>query len=460
MEFVFQRHLCRIRSLSGLIKINKYRVQAFGGSRGMVFIGLKLPRVYMRSSTLFYSLFLCSVGFAQQPAPIRKPKQQQTKPLAGTSQKFNVSGYIQTQYQWGEKAAELRVGTPNENREAPFERFGIRRGRIKLSYEYDIVSAIFQPDITEKGVKIKDAFLNIKDPWLGISALRIGVFNRPFGHEIAYSSALRESPERSIIFRTLFPEERDVGAQLTLQPPKISAWNFLKLEAGLFWGNGIQYETDSHKDFIGHLSVDKAIDRGAKLGFGLSYYHGGVYQGTENIYAMRDRGFSLNNHISNKGAFAKREYVGLDGQFSIITGLGMTKVRAEYLFGTQPGIQSNSKSPNESELSSKDTYMRSFSGGYVILVQDFGKSSFSGLLKYDWYDPNTEVFENEIGLSKTGKGDITRSAFGFGLVWRATKSLRLQTYYEVNNNETTSKLISHMYDIQDDVFTLRLQYKF
>ena len=175
---------------------------------------------------------------------------------------------------------------------------------------------------------------------------------------------------------------------------------------------------------------------------------------------MKDHGFDLNNNTSNKGEFAKREYVGFDGQFSIRSGLGMMHLRSEYLFGVQPGFKSNSKSPNESKLPSTDTYIRNFSGGYVILVQDFGKLPFSALVKYDWYDPNVKISKSEIGLNGTGKADIMRSTLGFGLLWRASSSVRLQTYYEVNKNETTDKLPTYADDIKDDSFTLRLQYTF
>ena len=437
-----------------------------GGSGGMVFRNLKLSHTHLRSSVLLCSLFLFSLGFAQQQEPeqvLIKKSKKQTKASSDTVanlQKFEVSGYIQSQYQWGEKGAELRVGTPNENHEASFDRFGVRRGRVKLLYQYGIASGVFQPDITEKGILVKDAFLSIKDPWFGMNVFKVGIFNRPFGHEIGYSSAMRESPERSTIFRTLFPEERDVGAQLTLQPTKTSSWNFLKLEAGLFYGNGIQQETDGYKDFIGHLSVNKHVGRDIKFSFGLSYYHGGVYQGSENIYVMKDQGFDFSNNTSNKGQFAKREYIGFDSQLSIKCSVGMMHLRGEYLFGTQPCVKSNSKSPNESKLPSTDTYIRNFGGGYVILVQDFVKLPFSALVKYDWYDPNVKISKSEIGLNGTGKADIMRSTLGLGLLWRPSSSVRLQTYYEVNKNEITDKLSTYVDDIKDDSFTLRLQYTF
>ena len=44
----------------------------------------------------------------------------------------------------------------------------------------------------------------------------------------------------------------------------------------------------------------------------------------------------------------KRQYLGLDGQFSFLSSLGKTTLRAEGLIGTQPGIAGSSKSPNYS----------------------------------------------------------------------------------------------------------------
>lgn len=375
-------------------------------------------------------------------------------------QKFKVSGYIQTQYQWGEKDASLKVGAANENPEESFSRIGIRRGRIKFTYEDGIASGVFQLDMTEKGVGIKDAYLNVKDPWIGTMALKAGVFDRPFGYEISYSSSRRESPERSIVFQTLFPEERDLGAMLTLQAPKTSPWNVLKLEGGLFAGNGIKQETDSRLDFIGHLSANKSIGSDIKIGGGVSYYNGGVFEGTKKIYTMNGSEFIVDSMADNLGKYAKREYVGFDFQFSIMSVLGMTQLRAEYLMGQQPGSSSSSKSPNASTLPTNDTYIRNFTGGYVMLVQDIGQLPFSAVVKYDWSDPNTKVSGDEIGTNKTGKADIAQHTFGVGMLWRATNNLRLQTYYELNKNETSNHLSGYDSDRKDDVFTLRLQYKF
>lgn len=418
-----------------------------------------------RISILLNCLLIYTIIYAQQKFEIN-PVEQLEKQVKmqdeaiKSLQKLKVSGYIQNQYQYGQKDATLGVGTANENGETSFNRIGIRRGRIKFTYDEDIASGVFQLDMTEKGVGIKDAYLNLKDPWFGTNALRTGIFDRPFGYEISYSSSRRESPERSTIFQTLFPQERDLGGMLILQATKTSSWSFLKLEAGLFAGNGIKQETDNRKDFIGHLVANKNISDAVKLGFGVSYYNGGVYQGTENIYTMQNKTFMLNSDASNIGKYAKREYFGFDGQLYLLSSIGVTQLRGEYLWGTQPGSKSGSNSPNASTLPDIDTYIRNFNGGYAMLVQDINTTAFSVVLKYDWYDPNTKVFANEIGLNGTDKGDITYNTFGMGLLWRITNNVRLQAYYELVNNEKSEKLITYKENLKDDVFTLRLQYKF
>ena len=377
-----------------------------------------------------------------------------------TLQKIKVSGYIQTQFQYGEKDASLKVGGKNENPDESFNRIGIRRGRLKFTYDESWASAVFELDMTEKGVGIKDAYLRVSDPWLGVASLKAGVFDRPFGHEIAYSSSRLESPERSRICNALFPDEKDLGASLTLQAPATSPLNFLKLEAGLFAGNAIGQELDNRKDFIGHLSGEKNIGD-MLIGGGVSYYNGGVYQGTTELYKMSGKGFVLNSDDDNKGKFAKREYFGLDAQYSILSVWGMTQLRGEYLFGTQPGSSTDSSSPKAlTALPSSNTYLRNFQGAYLILVQDLATLPLSAVLKYDFYDPNSKIAGNELGLNGTGVGDVSYQTFGFGLLWRATNSVRVQAFYELNKNETSANLAGYDKDRKDNVFTLRLQYKF
>lgn len=375
---------------------------------------------------------------------------------------FKVSGYIQAQYQWGQPDATLRVGTGNDNPELPYNRIGIRRGRVKMTYEKGIATGVFQLDITEKGIGVKDAYARIEEPWLESFAVTAGIFNRPFGYEIAYSSSKRESPERSFIFQTLFPEERDLGAMLSVEGPDDTVWEFFQIQGGLFAGNGIKRETDNRRDFIGQLMLEHEFEDFADLeiGLGASYYYGSVYQGTPTVYTMHDGAFVADIAESNVGRYAKREYIGFNAQLEFETVLGETEIHAEYIFGQQPGSLTSTESPNASSLPAHDTYIRPFRGGYVMLTHEIENFPVTLVAKYDWYDPNTAVSGNRVGLDGTGIADLGRQAIGFGALWHITEALKLTAYYDIVRNECTDRIAAMSHDLKDNMFTLRLQYKF
>jgi phosphate-selective porin len=134
--------------------------------------------------------------------------------------------------------------------------FQVRRGRLKLTYEEKMSKVVLQLDITNRSVGVKDAYLQFKEPWLKAASLTMGLFDRPFGHEISFSSSTRESPERSRLFQTLFPGERDVGAMLEIAPPEKYSVINVQLKRGMFNGNGIAADNNSNKDFIGRIGAN------------------------------------------------------------------------------------------------------------------------------------------------------------------------------------------------------------
>lgn len=409
----------------------------------------------MKRLTILLGFILSIFNYAQTKDSLTQFSNAHTPELETKKENnLKITGYIQTQFQAGEKDAQLKVGEANSDKTKSFNRFGIRRGRIKLTYEKDIATAVFQVDITEKGVDIKDAYLDLTDPWLHSNSLKIGAFKRAFGNEVGISSSSRETPEISNIFQTIFSDTRDLGAMLTLRAPESSPWHILKLEAGIFTGNGINKENNNKKDFSGHLSMQKEISKNFDLALGVSYFNGSVYLGTENKYVMMGNGFVLEN--VEEGSFTNREYFGFDGQFSLATALGESRLNAEYVFGTQPGSEASTKSLYSSKLPDYDTYIRKFQGGYITFIQDFNYLPISAVFRYDWYDPNTKVSKTNIGNNGTGIADVSYNTIGFGLLWNFYKNHRINVYYEIVEHEEVSTLDQ----LNQNVFTLRYQFKF
>lgn len=438
-------------------------------------------KMTLKSLVLALGLISSTVAFAQEEKvdTLNVLDQRLTTVEDGIaiSKKLKVSGYIQVQWQssqidsLGKESQDMKVGAKKAGSESTdFNRFGIRRGRIKVAYDDLGYQGVLQFDLTEKGVALKDAYLNVLDPWVGYVSLKGGVFDRPFGYEVSYSSSRRESPERSRIFQTLFPDERDLGAMLVIQAPKTSPWNVLKLEAGLFAGNGIYLDTDSKKDFMGHLSYNNSITSNIKLGLGASYYLGSVAQTTKKVYSMTSGAFAVDSIASNLNGFAKRQYLGFDAQLAVNSIIGLTTIRGEYISGVQPGRSDNASSPKSGLIPGfdkdnttakvSDTYIRNMSGGYVHLVQDIADTKHSIVVKYDWFDPNTNVVGSKIGVgAKTGKADIAYSTLGLGYMYRMNNNVRIMAYYDLISNEKTV-LKNYMNDLKDNLVTVRVQYKF
>jgi hypothetical protein len=416
--------------------------------------------------------------------------------------KIKFSGYVQAQWQKADT-----IGTPASASGGDFKgfdnRFQIRRARLKAAYSGENTQVVFQFDLKDDGsVKVKEAYGIYSEPFLKTFSLTAGIFNRPIGYEVEYSSSTLESPERSRIMQTLFPDECDLGAKLTIQAPKTSPLNIIKIDVGLFNGNAIASETDKYKDIIAHLSVKKAaLNENLLLQGGVSYYNGGWANPKGNVFKYNSDSvaFILDPSYKN-GDKLKRNYFGLDAQATIASTLGLTTIRGEYLWGTQAGTSSASKSPTGAVVGTSDkttkivvhdtitnkdvpsTYtvtsptnflIRDFSGGYVMFIQRIMQSKHEFVVKYDWYDPNTKAAEDEIGKStisvnqKLSTGDIKYTTLGLGWNYYITSNLKFAVYYDMVTNEKTSKikgsgsgLDDYSKDLKDNVLTIRVLYKF
>lgn len=380
---------------------------------------------------------------------------------------LKITGYLQAQWQMGQQkgiAAFTDGGSFNANSD---NRFMLRRGRVKFTYDLQgIMQVVLQPDFTEKGVGIKDAYIALGSRSRVIGG-QVGIFDRPFGYEISYSSSKRESPERSRVYLSLFPNERDLGAMLTLRGRKGTFMNRFTLNGGLFNGNGIGAETDSRKDFIGRLAYLHKYKSG-EWGAAFSYYNGGVLNPVnEKFKFLKDRGFVQQEGV--KGEYSKRQYFGFAAQVAQKWGAGTTYVRAEYLWGKQPGTLNKNADPGGTSFGAgtDPLYLRSFRGAYVYLIQDIGKSKHSLVFKYDNYDPNTKIGADRIGeLQGTGAADVAYNTYGVGYLFRWNKYLTLSAYYDFVQNEKCPGLSSenplndYASHIRQNVLTIRVLARF
>ena len=396
---------------------------------------------------------------------------------------LRISGYMQPQFQIGQTEGQFSFnggdfGTAVSNR------FSVRRGRLRFDYTHynDLNQAtvlfVFQFDCTERGVFTRDFWGRFYENKYQLVHFTTGMFARPFGFELNYGSADRESPERGRMSQLLMRTERDLGAMISFEPrtPNHPLRKF-RIDAGFFNGQGLTGITDydSKKDFISRLSLKpvKIGRTGITVTGSLSGFLGGFRQFTNNIY--RNGGitesprFALDSSAANMGKTAPRRYYGADVQLRIPNRKGFTELRGEVIAGTQTASQFSTESPGsiptQNGLNSP-LFVRNFNGAYFYFLQHLGSIKHQFVAKYDWYDPNTHVRGRQIRPDDKTTGNIGYSwanirynTLGLGYVYYVNENLKSTVWYEFVRNEKTS-LPGFESDAKDNLLTLRLQYRF
>ena len=354
----------------------------------------------------------------------------------------------------------------------------LRRARIKIDYlltqKDRLPQALFsfQIDATERGVVVRDMFLKLFEMKKDYLNLTMGLFARPFGYEVNLSSSFRETPERGRMSQILMPSERDLGLMVSYESLKIkSSLHHIKFDIGLFNGQGLAGTTDfdSKKDIISRLYVKPVSIGKWSLSGGLSYLQGGWRNATKFVYETKNDAsgqpyFALDSSLSNQTNYATRRYRGADLQLKWKHAWGETEWRAEYWQGTQPGTSRTTVSPGSLPTENglpAPTYMRKFNGAFLLFLQQVFNPRHQIMVKYDWYDPNTVVKGNQIG--STGAlftpADVRFNTLGIGYSYQLNPATRLTIYKDIVRNEST-KLSGYTGDVNDNVFTCRLHFRF
>jgi hypothetical protein len=436
--------------------------------------------------------------------------------------KIKLSGYVQAQYIHYEGASAY-----------PDNLFQVRRARIKFQYEpLNGVVFVLQPDFQPGNVTIKDAYASVTDPWLKTFTLTAGKFNRP-NYEVEYSSSNREVPERSRVIRAIYPDERAIGAKLEIAPQKLP----LKFQLAVFNGNdGIatpdvngnpivlqNTDYDNYKDIMARLTYRFKFGQWGGLTIGAHGYYGGI---KANSTTLLNSDYTYNKTLESIVYSAPKKWIGVEAQFVADLWGGLT-LKGEYITGVNstPGITTSASSVIQSQSLKNDTLWltttttktntnnptitKNFSGWYVYLIKNIGKRNQIAV-RYDWYNPNTSLNSDNIGVSKydgsktvldpkpiktfsdniatvtqtnnvynskltSGTSDLPYGTWTFAYSYYFTENIKFMVAYEMpfnekvtNPNQLTSSYtvngITSKYDynswIKQNTLTLRMQVKF
>lgn len=384
-----------------------------------------------------------------------------------------ITGYFQPQFQIAQEKG-VKSFNAGDFAEQSNNRFIIRRGRVRFDYEHfteegkPLAQLVLQFDGTERGVNIRDFWGRFYENRLELFSFTTGMFARPFGFEVNWSSQVRETPERGRMSQILMKTERDLGMMVSFEPRKKNhPLRKLKWDLGFFNGQGMAGpgEFDSYKDFISRLSLKPYfLNKKVSVTGGLSLLQGGLANNSKFVYDVVEKGgtkyFQVDSSASNYGAKSPRKYYGTDVQTKIRHGWGVTEIRAEYWWGKQTSYLDNTETPG-SYRGVMPFYRRNFNGAFFIILQNIINEKNQIGVKYDFYDPNTDLKGTEINDPSLGHNyaDIKFNTLMFGFNKYFSSHLKMFIWYDIIRNESTG-LNDYKGDIRDNIFTCRLQYTF
>jgi hypothetical protein len=263
--------------------------------------------------------------------------------------------------------------------------------------------------------------------------------------------------------------ERDLGAMVSFDPRrKIGVLNNVKIDVGLFNGQGINAggDFDNYKDLIARISSKPIrFSKNITCSFGASTLQGGLLQNTKfNYYTGTKNGIKttlVDSSATNLYGKSPRIYYGADAQLKIKNRIGFSEFRAEFVAGQQTATNSSSETPVALPTGTDGFNVRKFNGAYFYYIQSLFSTSHQLVVKYDWYDPNTDVSGPEIGApgSSFTSANIKYNTLGVGYINSLTENVKIVLYYARVWNEKTL-LKGYTSDISDNVMTCRVQFRF
>jgi hypothetical protein len=378
-----------------------------------------------------------------------------TKGTVDSLSKIKVSGYIQARLGLHENSA---AGVLNNNTATIFDRFYVRRGRLKVTYAGTNMEYVLQIDATGSGVVLKDAEASFIDTWTPFNfKLTAGQFKVPFGYEVVQSSGDREMPERSRFIRQFFPNERDRGLRLQ------ASRDWFRFSAAVVNGNFIQ--DSSAGGVYANTDPNGAKDVIGRIGADFDWIVGGVSGSYGKAMTT-----TLGNPTSNPATYIAwdRLRVGADLQMYLdIPSVGGLAIKGEVAWQKDKNVAASKVADPCNDVSAL--------GWYATAIQNIG-DHFGVVFRVDQYLWNmtsdaaacpVDRFSSNAWLAPPKTKTTT---FGGGLLLYANANLKFsvigekvngrRNYSEVTTPATTPKTYTWAPGSDDDRITFQLQARF
>lgn len=380
-----------------------------------------------------------------------------------------LSGYVQGQYEHHQDSEDqVRQGGALLNQ----DRFSIRRGRIKIEREWDLADLMLELDAnTTKGPSVlpqhAEASLQYrgKNPQAMPPMLRVtfGLFDTPFGRELVESPRERFFMERSLVSRSFFPGEPDLGFRVS------SALGWFRSSVAILNGDPLNdkiaplRDPNFAKDIVARVGAEVSPLPWLSLRLGASVLNGkGFHQGTDatkNTVVWKD---ANEDGVINVGELQpvpgtaatpssnfNRWAVGGDLGVAFKSSLGWTRIDAEVQAGSNMDRGLFIADPT---LTGIDTRELGFMIGLSQEIFEYGVVGF----RFDSYDPNGDSQDSRGGKLLPYSQTIRTFSPVVGVVLPPNRA-RFLFQYDIIKDKLGRDAQGVPTDLKNDAFTLRLQ---
>jgi hypothetical protein len=378
---------------------------------------------------------------------------------------LSVGGYLQAQYYYNDSSQDqlTQSGTLLNQ-----DRFSIRRARVSLSGEWQYAAMAVELDAnTNNGPQVDlrkaEASLQYRPKHLRPPMIMatLGLFDVPFGYELVESPRTRWFTERSVASQAFFPTEPDAGMRLAGALDwfrwTIAVVNGFPLGAAY----GLQDPTSS-KNVVFRFGFDTTPLPDLNLAGDVSALRGkGFHPGTPATKATIQW-----VDYNESGIIAPSDLVGVPGaaatpsqlfdQWAIGANLrmhtrwwpGILKIYGEVVLAQNLDRGLYVADPITTTLDQREF------GWYVAALQEVLTYGMVGL-RYEYYDPNANVFDTRGGKLLPFSEVITNISPLAGLT--LPDRARLLFQYDFNTNAYARSPAGVPTNMQNNGWTVRLQ---
>lgn len=380
-------------------------------------------------------LFFCTMSAAQA----------QDKPT------FKPGGYMQAVVQMAQPNGIPSVGSTHHEQGKYFLRAGLRRSYWGVESTYKGWKAKGEIIILDHKLDFYKAYIGYTLPQNKSWSFDAGLNTVPFGMELTTSSRERETIERALYFKDLFPSDVDFGLAAHYKLPHHKPYyvNHLTVDAALIGGNDKHGMRKSIPDAVLRLEAGHKDEQMVRK-YGVSGFYGYV--------------------TDSKGNHYTRAYAGCHLSYALLRQSYCAKLYLEGIMGRQPGLATQNyaigKNAPEQNPEGGAIKERDFMGGMAMIAVRGTSVPLEGVVKYSYYARNCNLKrELEKGFAPEpsqflAEGVSHNTTFALNGYFNDNR-VRVSLYYELIFRQTAANAAyKPIMQDRDDLLSLALQFAF